>query len=487
VALFSAAIKKVIEKRPCLSLYFGALLATLTYVAALVSTPEGRQIFHAPYGFYGGQYWTNTDAINYVRPAKYFVSHGAFLDHLGGTLTPRHWGVCEPLDQSASDEHRGQRLTPTYHRVIGYSLIIALFMKLFGPYWDLVLSGVNILSFALIYPFLFLIAKLIFPSPWRQSYIIWPFLFLITAGTYVIQVPFYLADMTLTLFLVIGVYFGLKSQLYLRRNDLAGHVLFVGMAALVKSILSYFAFVDVLVLATFSYYRGTSERAKSRWFMAISFVVILAASQFSAMRNFINYNRYMPEDVLSTNLFCYLGKEVAEVAGKPNLYMDGIRELYKIDPGNVSLIDKTKLEKAREIILQHPIITTEVLVKHSLNVLFRSHFHLFGRDLLKEPPSPFMWLVLFPWSYFSSSFLYVGFLCFCFRLAVRRDYMLLGCLLSFIGYLLAPTLLGGGGSRLRTPVEGFLVIFTFAEVYFWTQGSYLFKRKVDPRDLLKNP
>jgi hypothetical protein len=283
--------------------------------------------------------------------------------------------------------------------------------------------------------------------------------------------------MTLTLFLVIGVYFGLKSQLHLRWIDLTSHVLFVSMATLVKSILTYFAFVDVIVLATFAYYRGTSGKAKSRWFVVISFVVILAASQFSSMRNLINYNRYMPEDVLSTNLFCYLDKEIAELSGKPHLYTEGIRELYKIDPANVSLIDQTKMEKAREIILQHPLITAEVLVKHGFNVLFRSHFHLFGRDLLKEPPAPFMWFVLFPWSYFLSAFLYVGFLCFCLRLAAQKDYMLLGCILSFIGYLVAPTMLGGGGSRLRTPVEGFLVIFAFAEVYTWTQGSYLFKRK----------
>lgn len=189
------AVTEAIEKKPLLSLYLGGLSVTLIYLAALALIPGGAEIFHAPFGYFNGQYWVHTDAINYVRPAKYFLSHGAFLDHLGGTLIPSHWGVCTPEGLANSPEQYAPRVTPTYHRVIGYPLIIAAFMKLFGPYWDMALMGFQVLAFALIYPTLFAIAKLIFPGQWRTGFAVWPFLFLIACGTYVMQVPFYLADM----------------------------------------------------------------------------------------------------------------------------------------------------------------------------------------------------------------------------------------------------------------------------------------------------
>lgn len=458
-------LQNAVQKRPFLSLYIGGLAATLMYVAALIAAPGGVEIFDGPYGYHNGQYWMNTDAINYVRPAKYFLSHGAFLDYLGGTLTPSHWGVCSPIGPDASDGRLAAKLTPTYHREIGYPLLIALFMKSFGRYWDLALAAFNILAFALVYPFLFLTAKLLFPFNWRTSFVVWPFLFLIVSGTYIIQVPFYLADMTLALFLVMGVYYGLKSQVYLKWTDLCAHVFFLSLAALVKSILVYFVFVDVLILSAFAYYRGTHKQPRSRQFIAISFAVVLLASQFNAYRNFVNHGHFMPTDVLSTNLFCILGKDIAESSGASYLYSDGIRELYKIDSSNVRLIDRMKIEKAREIILQYPVMAGYAVLKNAMSVLYRSHFHLFGRTLVKEPLSPLLWAVLFPLNYFLYTFLYVGFLLFCLRLVRQRKYFFFIAIVSLVGYLLAPTFLGAPGSRMRLPVEGFILIFAFAEVY----------------------
>ena len=470
VTLLLKSLKKSIERRPCLSLYVGGLVATLNYVVALIAIPGGAEIFHAPYGFYDGQYWLNTDAINYVRPAKYFLSHGAFLDYLGGALVPSHWGVCVPLDGINSPEQLTPRLTPTYHRVIGYSLIIAIFMKSFGPYWDLILAAFNVFAFAFIYPLLFLIAKLIFPSKWNTAFIVWPFLFLLICGTYIYQVPFYLADMTVTLLFLTGIYFGLKSQLHLRWVDLLGHVFFLSLACLVKSILSYFVFVDLLVLASFAYRRGTLKKPKSRLFIVLSFLAILLASQFSFIRNYVNHQRYMPEDILATNLFCYLAREVAQLAGDEQRYVEGIKDLYKVDPTDVAALDANKIEKTREIIYRYPATSGYVLFQHALTVLYRSHLHLFGRTLVQRPYSTLLWVILFPLNYLLYTFLYAAFLMFCLRLVWQKEFLLLATLAVLVGYMFVPTILTAGGSRMRLPFEGLIVIVAFAEVYNRTVG-----------------
>lgn len=471
VTLSANTIITFIEKRPLLSLYFGGLSATLLYLAALMAIPGGAEIFHAPYGYFGGQYWVNTDAINYVRPAKYFLSNGSFLDHLGGTLTPSHWGVCTPTGLANSPELFAPRITPTYHRVIGYPLIIAAFMKIFGPFWDMALLSFKVFAFALIYPSLFLIAKLVYPGKWRTSFVIWPFLFLIASGTYFIQVPFYLADMMVSLFFLLGLYFGLKSLVSLRWTDLIAHVVLLGVAALVKSILAYFVLIDVLILASFAHYRGTSKEPRSRQFIVVSFLVVLAASQFSSLRNYVNYQRYMPEDVLATNLFCELGREVAELSGNRHLYVDGLQELYKLDSTDVKLIDEEKINKAKQIILAHPLITGRVLVHHALTVLYRSHFHLFGRTLVDRPHSTIAWIMLFPLSYLSYTLLYLAFALFCVRLALQKQFLILVPLLALVGYMFLPTFLAAAGARMRLPMEGLLVVFAFAEVYLRTDNS----------------
>ncbi len=457
-------LKRFINARPLLTLYIGGLSATLIYVGCLLWTPEGREIFNAPYGFYDGQYWVNTDAINYVRPARYFITDGAFLDHLGGTLTPGHWHVCSPQEAGIPCDQFETQLIPTYHREIGYPLIIAGFMKIFGPAWDLVLSAFNILAFAFIYPVLLLTAKLIFPARWPTSFSLWPFLFLLISGTYVMQVPFYLADMTLTLLFVVGIYYGLKSLVSLRWNDLILHVAFLGFAAVVKPILAYFAVVDAIILISFARYRDTLSHSRARIFILISVCGVLLASQINSYRNFINNKSFIPSDVLATNMFCLFSKKISEVAGNKELYATGIKGLYEIDSRNIQYINQQKLALAKEIILSHPLIAGSVAVRNAMSVLYRSHFHLFGRSLVREPFSWPVWIVLFPLNYVLYAFAYGAFLLFCLRLIKRNEILMLLALIVFIGYMLGPTFTAEG-SRMRLPVEGFIVMFAFAEVF----------------------
>jgi hypothetical protein len=173
----------------------------------------------------------------------------------------------------------------------------------------------------------------------------------------------------------------------------------------------------------------------------------------------------MPEDILATNLFCELGREVAELAGNKHLYLNGIRELYDLNPNDIKLIDQEKIARAKGIIFEYPMITGYVLFKHALTVLYRSHFHLFGRTLVERPHSIVTWLILFPLSYFLYTCLYLAFMLFCVRLVRLKQYLLLFSLIAFVGYMFVPTFLAAGGSRMRLPIEGLIVIFAFAEVY----------------------
>jgi hypothetical protein len=104
--------------------YLVGVLINLTFLCVLRFTTDTRV---------ETTYWRNTDANEYVAYAKGFLDTGTFYDQT-------------PNEYIAQTDGK-----PGYRRTIGYPMLIASFMWLYGDGWLVALQIFNCLFFALLY------------------------------------------------------------------------------------------------------------------------------------------------------------------------------------------------------------------------------------------------------------------------------------------------------------------------------------------------
>ena len=133
----------------------------------------------------------------------------------------------------------GKENIPASNRTIGYPLYLALMMKLFGKNWLMVTFFFQAVLFAFIYPVFTKIIQLIFGD--NKRLISWSFLFLLVSGVYFSYVTVLLTDSIFTLFLTIGIYFGLAAIVKQNWLTFLLQIVFIGIAGQIRPILFLYA------------------------------------------------------------------------------------------------------------------------------------------------------------------------------------------------------------------------------------------------------
>jgi hypothetical protein len=201
--------------------------------------------------------------MSYVNPARNFLDFGVF----------------------------GTGIQPDTYRTIGYPLFLSILMKVFRKNWLKAAFFAQAFVFALMYPFLSVMARLLgAPS---KAVINLSFLFWVFSVTYIATVPVLLSDLFFTVFFTVGLTLGLLSVARQSYLFLAGQLLFLGYAAQVRPVLCIYPIVHLLVLCSAAKMYGSMSSRKTRTIITISVASLLLLCNLTTLRNYIHFR--LPE------------------------------------------------------------------------------------------------------------------------------------------------------------------------------------------------
>jgi len=423
--------------------YFIGLSVNIIFLVILLSVNTSYRNLQVPEGEYSNNLWMGTDVLTYVEPARNFLEYGVF----------------------------GNETIPDYHRTIGYPLFLSVMMFLFGSHWLVATLFVQAIVFAFVYPALSKIAAMMFPN--RTSIVKPVFVFSLLSGAYFATVPVLLTDLFTAALLIIGTCFGMMCIVNRSWKYLVLQVLLIGIAGQIRPTLILFAVINVLILICMAKRHGIPFNGKVRRLITVSSVSILLICNLPSLRNYVNYRVFRPTDILESNLFNYLGKNVMTCKGELDRYNEMLDEIEQTgDPGHIL---KLRRRYALQIYRKYPLTTLKYYVYNAIPVMGHTHLlhvaHFFGYHWQDESPegnavlrkSKFVLAVLLLW-YVVHLGLYVLFMSFLIRLLVSRNYLYLFSIVVFICYFMLPSFIAVGGNRHRLSIEWLLVICVFYEI-----------------------
>lgn len=429
--------------------YAIGLLCNLGFLFLLLNNPVTYRNLQLPEGIYRDNLWKGHDVDTYVNPARNFLEYGVF-------------GVGEK---------------PDFHRTVGYPLFLAVLIKLFGENWLIWAFIAQSFIFALIYPALSNIASMLFPKNKHVQVI--SFLFFLASGAYITKTPVILSDLFFTVLLTIGLCLGMQSIVKRNWYLMFSGVAFIGYAAQVRPVLSFFPVVSFLVfLSVATLYRSDKDK-KVRRMIIFSTLLLLILCILPAIRNYSNYGLFQANDVLETNMFKYLGRQVMlenNESGAYALMDEKVQESL--------LARKMELEKeySFSIYSKYPLTSLKYILLNTGRILGSNHlidaayfWGLYPIDSDSTGHMPFIqsnYVLAFTVVYgLVYLFLYVLFSSFLIRLFKKKRYLFFFTLIVFISYFLIPAFIGGGGQRMRLPVEGIIVLFGLYEYDTYWSGK----------------
>ncbi len=366
-----------------------------------------------------------------------------------------------------------------YFRTLGYPIIIAFMMKFFGNFWMLAITLFQAFICAFIYPSLSVIAKGFFP----QNKKIIPIFFIVNliSLTYLVKIPIVASESTYIAFFLIGfslLIIALKKQSWL---SLILSFIFIGFAAIIRPTLIIFPIINLLLLLVIAKQNNLLSVNKVKIFIILSTIIFIPICYTNSIRNYFCYKVFKPSYVLEYNLAYEANRiEFLKKNDKNNIIMQKDFSEYK------TLQEKSIAMKnyAFSIYKQYPFDTIKIFISNTYSVLFSTpYIQLFHYGSLnwkdvngsviqkKSNWAFFVWLLAQP----IYLIIYIFFLLSLIDLLIKKEYFIFFAIFLTVFLLLGPTIIGGGGFRMRLPIEWLIVLFSLNSLINY--GYYFFNRR----------
>lgn len=440
------------------------LFINLLFVSVLLSFSESSYNLWSPEGPSTRNIWEKSDVPTYIAPAKAFLKTGQF----------------------------NSGLSPDYHRTIGYPLFLSLFMKMAGNYWNIAVIFFQAFLFALVYPLISMLLRFFFPDhKFLSSY---TFTFLLFTGSYFFYTADLYTDTLFTLLLLAGIFFGLKGTQKGRFGYVILEMLLIGFAAQVRPTLALFPLLNILLVLFSRRFQGAIKVCSKKTLVASTGILLLLCNG-PAIRNYYNYGCFIPSDVMHDNLVCYLTKRVMNDLGKNEAYKSRLEKIIELENRieNTPLHDasarflfrkslETKKDFALPLLLGHPVLTMKWIIGYGLYNTFDYHwghiFNFWGLHWHKDHKFKTisrLSLFLFVLWFFIYLTIYFLFGIFIVVKILSKEYLFIGIFILMMLPFLA-SFSGGGGARMRLPVEWFFIAGAISTVidfkrYFFQNNS----------------
>jgi len=443
--------------------YLIAVIFNLFFLAVLWNSPVAYRNIQIPEGEYSDNCMAGTDVTTYVSPARHFLEHGGFLIR------------------------EAEELVPDYHRTVGYPLIISGFIELFGEQrYLLPLYIFHCLFFALAYPSITVISRTLFPGRDRMPAIL--FILTLITGAYWSMIPYVLSDLFFAVMLLSGFAAGVRGIVRRSWWLIAGHIILIGFAAQIRPALLLYIPVEIFLFYYLWKKQGVRPHGRDRSLFALSVVMISFFVMLPSLRNYANYGFFGPSDIIYKNFSDFLCRDVLDNNQQYREFKENSRE-YSL-PGELSEWIDLQKDFSAEVIMENPVRTAGYLFRMSARNLTAPHWHYVfkpfwithikskvshsGRAYRRTAPAVIV---------FNSGrvFYVLIYMIIAAGMAVRlKEGVFLDetLLILLTAALLAPTIIAGGGSRMRVPVEGFLLMYSLNYLYMFRQRYFTEKGAV---------
>lgn len=424
--------------------YLIGTLINLLFIIVLLMNNISFENLQLPEGAYKENMWKGSDVMTYVKPARNFLSYGIF----------------------------GKGDIPDYYRTIGYPLYISLMMKLFGNYWLYFTFVLQALLAATIYPILSSIYSIF--NDKNNGLNAGLFGFFVVSGAYICSVPFIMTDLIFTILFTSGFYFGLKSIATQKLRYIFYEIILIGYAAQVRPTLILYPIINILVLLAVAKEFGFVKKSGTKNIIIVSSVLLLLLCNLPILRNYINYHLFLPSDVLSENMFNYLGKAVMVNEGKNEEFSKLAKQVE--EEKEISKKIKLKNEYGIDIYKKYPLSTVKQLIMNAIGIMGRSHWvnaspywNISFKDqndgshkMLKKNNIIVVIELIFNLIYL---IVYIIFFMGILAIVKQKKIFLLSIGLIILMYFLIPTfIVNSAGSRMRLPVEGAIILLSYWEL-----------------------
>ena len=195
--------------------------------------------------------------------------------------------------------------------------------------------------------------------------------------------------------------------------------------------------------------------------LAVSAVLLLVLSNGPSVRNYIHYKQFISTDVMANNLFRYLGKKVAHDKGLDAQYQFA-RINVESAPNDIEKM-KRENEYAVPLLKAYPFTAVKWIAGYGAWICFETHwtaiFNYFNLNWYQHHHKyevSYGNRIVGVIGVFFYAAVYFLFLAYVIKVFRRREWaLLIG--LFFIMMPLFASFTGGGGARMRLPVEWFFI------------------------------
>lgn len=354
---------------------------------------------------------------------------------------------------------------PSYHRTIGYPLIIALFISVFGKFWYLGLIMFQNTFSALVYPIVYKIS-LIINNQRSRSAILTATLLLLLGGFFT-RTCYVLTDLCFSSFLLFGIYLSIKAIYRISWITMTLGIVIIGMAGFIRPIMMLYFIVHFILMIYIINSKCNGDFNQRKWLIGISTFTILLITNMNSYFMHRTYDFKSPTDVLGINLFHYTTKYVLESDGQNLKYM----ELFKEIDSEVDFKKKDELRKkfAFEAIKTYPLAAIKYWVSSGFSHLLLPHylqigkvFGFYKRDKvietgLKLKKSFLVQIIFFLFAFVNLILLFLLPLIYLIHQIRQKNFLIILLIISVLIVLFAPTFFASNGERLRMPIEWILL------------------------------
>lgn len=384
------------------------------------------------------------DSKSYIQPADNFLKTGVF----------------------------GDGLRVDFHRTIGYPFLISVFKLTLCEYWHIGLMVFQVVIGALIYPLIFLIGRIVFRV--KEKVLLWSVVMVMLLGAYFTKSVYVLTDLSFTFFFLLGLYLSLVSIIKTSYGLMVAGIVAISISGLIRPVLMFYPIAHVLLLISVALTQRILSGKETKLLIIASSLVVLFGCNYSALRVYRYHRVFLPTDVLGINMFDYSVKNVLKKSGKES---DFERMKISIDSAKDWIV-KDALRKSffSEVVRENPVTAISYWVKGFKTHLMGPHYMEIGAvyGVYKEDvsgvlrKSQLMQIIFYTFNVVNILIL-ISFFGYLFQqLFIKPNFLITLSVVFIILVIVGPSLLAATGSRMRIPIEPFIVIpaVSFLQQFF---------------------